>query len=407
MPMMTDQATVVPVAEATSARPEILVVDDDPISCRLLQKTLSNSGFAVTTAGDGGTALEQIARSAPDLLLLDYKMPGMSGLDVCRAIRNSEESGIREMPVIMLTGHSTEEDELNCWAAGANDFVSKPVSRSALVVRINTQLRLRALSNELRVQNEDLSLWRSEREADLESARSTQQVIVPTDTPAMPGWEIETIYSPVIQVGGDIFGWRPGPGDSWLFWLADATGHGASAALFTTLAAFLFNVGNPNEASPARLLERVNERFYAVFAGHSIMSACCLLLHPDGKARFANAGHPPLLIRRRGGDVEVVTERETMLGIHNQLRFAEAETVIAPGETALMLTDGLYSLFDQQDERMEERAVQNALSGIDGGKVLDPLIEALKGKSKDGAFHDDVAAISMHRVWFPAKDCAD
>ena len=377
----------------------ILVVDDDALQGRLLQHILTNAGYEVALVREGQAALDSVAKNPPDLLVLDFDLPDMSGEEVCMRIRKDPACGINELPVLMLTAHATEADEIACWDAGANDFVSKPVSRSVLVARIKTQLKLHALSTELRAQNEELSRWRDEREADLEAARATQEVILPTEVPDMPGWKISTIYAPVIQVGGDIFGWRPGADGSWLFWLADATGHGASAALFTTLAALLFNSGSQNPDSPAALLERVNARFYSVFAGHSIMSACCLVVHPDGTVRFANAGHPPLLIRRKDGRVESIEERETMLGIHKHLSFADAETTIAPGESALLYTDGLYSFLDQKGNRMEQSAVPVAFAGSTGedGQLLGSIVRHIKAVSDGNPSLDDVAAILIDR----------
>jgi len=377
----------------------ILVVDDDALQSHLLQHILTGAGFDVAIAREGKAALESIAKNPPDLLVLDFDLPDMSGEEVCMKIRKDPALGINELPVLMLTAHATEADEIACWDAGANDFVSKPVSRSVLVARIKTQLKLHTLSTELRAQNEELSRWRDEREADLEAARATQEVILPTEVPDMEGWRISTIYTPVIQVGGDIFGWRPGPDGSWMFWLADATGHGASAALFTTLAALLFNSGSQSPVSPGALLERVNARFYSVFAGHSIMSACCLVIHPDGRARFANAGHPPLLIRRKDGRVVSIDERETMLGIHKHLSFVDAETVIAPGESALLYTDGLYSFLDQKGNRMEQGAVPVAFAASTGedGQLLDSIASHIKAVSDGNPSLDDVAAILIDR----------
>ena len=379
-----------------SDQSRILVVDDDAASCHLLKRVLSNAGFAVATATHGEAALALIRAGAPDLVVLDFEMPEMTGIELCKLIRS--EPALAEIPVLILTAHSSEKDEMQCWEAGANDFVSKPVSRSVLVARIKTQLHLQGLRRELRAQNEELSCWRQEREADLEAARSTQEVILPTDPPDMAGWNVSTIFQPTIQVGGDIFGWRPGLDGAWIFWIADATGHGASAALFTTVAALLFN-GGGTPASPGALLERVNARFYSVFDGHSIMSACCLSVHPGGDILFANAGHPPLLIRRAHGGVEAVEERETMLGIHSELKFTDARARIEPGDTALLFTDGLYSLPDGPGARMEECAVRQALAVIDPGEpMLAALVTALKSRSNGGAFFDDVAAVSIHRA---------
>ena len=391
---MDDTTTKIPAINAS----RILVVDDDSLSCRLLQQNLSHAGFEVRTVMDGEAALDLIRKTPPDLLVLDFEMPGLSGAEVCRKIRDDLESEIHELPIIMLTAHSSEADEILCWNAGANDFVSKPVSRSVLVAMINIQLKLSALSSELLRQNEELSRWREEREADLDAARHTQQVILPTESPKFRGWKVHSVYAPIIQVGGDIYGWRQGPDDSWMFWLADATGHGASAALFTTLAALLFSGSSANFDSPGAILEWVNERFYSVFAGHSIMSACCLIVHPDGRALFANAGHPPLLIKRANGAIEAVTERETVLGIHEQLKFTDACVTIAPGETALLFTDGLHSLLDHNGHRMEESAVRSAFANVQvSDQILDDLSNGIKAMSDGGPFLDDVAAISIQR----------
>lgn len=384
-------------ANPQSAKPRILVVDDDSLSCRLLKQVLSNAEFDVTTTLSGNEALEIIRTNPPDLVVLDFEMPGISGVELCHTIRTGLDSGLHELPVLMLTAHSAEADEIRCWEAGANDFVSKPVSRSVLIARIKTQLKLQAMGRELKSQNDELSRWREEREADLEAARSTQQVILPTDPPDFDGWKTTAIYQPAIQVGGDIYGWRPGADGSWIFWLADATGHGASAALFTTLASMLFN-GGTVISSPGALLERVNERFYSVFNGHSIMSACCLQAFPGGDIRFANAGHPPLLIRRRDGSVDAITDRETMLGIHPQLKFSDASGHVGAGETALLFTDGVYSLFDKSGNRMEERIVHTALAGLKPRRpILKALLSAMKALSNGGPFMDDVAALAIHR----------
>src|SRR5207248_2294070 len=83
--------------------------------------------------------------------------------------------------------------------------------------------------------------------------------------PTLPGWEIAACYRPVIEVGGDIYGWLPIRNDRWLFWIADATGHGASAALLTTLAKLLFHHGNAEQEGPAAIMEAVNNDLRGLF----------------------------------------------------------------------------------------------------------------------------------------------
>jgi DNA-binding response OmpR family regulator len=102
-------------------------------------------------------------------------MPALNGAEICRLLRKSEREDWNTLPVIMLTAHAGEEEEIVCLQAGANDFVTKPVSRQILAARIQTQFRLSALTDELRKQNDELNRWRTAQEADLAAAQATQR----------------------------------------------------------------------------------------------------------------------------------------------------------------------------------------------------------------------------------------
>jgi phosphoserine phosphatase RsbU/P len=384
---------------AAAVQKNVLVVDDDAASRRLLAAALRSSGFAVITAEDGEAALRAIYASPPDAVVLDFEMPGMDGASVCGCLRDDPRPEIREIPVIMLTAHTGEADEIRCLQAGANDFVTKPVSREVLGARIETRLRLRALNDELRQQNEELARWRAAHEADLATARATQRAIVPSVPPVLAGWEVRSIYSPLIQVGGDVYGWRPCGDGRWLFWLADATGHGASAALFTALTTLLFFHASASAASPGQILTRVNEEFCEVFGGRYFMSACCAIVTPTGATAFASAGHPPVLIRRNDGSIEAIPAHATMLGLQRSLSVGQTETTLAPGEVALLYTDGLYSLLDPTGERMTPEAVTDAFRACDlDGEILPAVLDLLRQKGNSDTFDDDVAALSLRRV---------
>ena len=141
--------------------PRVLIVDDNTASRRLLAAALKTAGFTALQAADGADALSAIEKMPPDVVLLDLEMPGLNGAETCERIRAHSDSLVREVPVIMLTAHDSEEEEVRCLKAGANDFLAKPVGRAALTARIQTQLRMRSLSTELRTQNEELARWRA------------------------------------------------------------------------------------------------------------------------------------------------------------------------------------------------------------------------------------------------------
>jgi two-component system alkaline phosphatase synthesis response regulator PhoP len=114
----------------------ILVVDDEPKIVKLAQDYLEKSGYRVASAGDGKTALATFRHQKPDLVVLDLNLPGMDGLDVCRAIRRDSD-----VPIIMLTARVDEVDRLIGLELGADDYITKPFSPRELVARVKAVLR--------------------------------------------------------------------------------------------------------------------------------------------------------------------------------------------------------------------------------------------------------------------------
>jgi two-component system alkaline phosphatase synthesis response regulator PhoP len=114
----------------------ILVVDDEPKIVKQAKDYLERSGFQVVTAADGNMALAQARRERPDLVVLDLNLPGMDGLDVCRALRRESD-----VPIIMLTARVDETDRLIGLELGADDYVTKPFSPRELVARVRAVLR--------------------------------------------------------------------------------------------------------------------------------------------------------------------------------------------------------------------------------------------------------------------------
>jgi len=119
--------------------PLILVVEDETALVTLLRYNLENAGFDVMTAGDGEEALMVVRERKPDLILLDWMLPAISGLEVCRQLRRKPET--RDIPIIMLTAKSEEGDRVRGLDSGADDYVSKPFSPAELVARVRAVMR--------------------------------------------------------------------------------------------------------------------------------------------------------------------------------------------------------------------------------------------------------------------------
>ena len=322
---------------------QILVVDDDPASRKLLARTLSAAGYAPRECAGGIEALALIRAETPAVLLLDFDMPQLDGAEVLKELRADKNPAVAQIPTIMLTGHGGAESEVLCLEAGADDFVTKPINAAVLRARIETQLRLRSMRRQLQRQNDELEAWRCNLERDLAAARLTQQSLIPQRPPDLRGWEVAACYRQVIQVGGDIYGWMRMSDGRTLFWIADATGHGASAALLTTLAKLLFQHGSAGQISPGAVMTAVNNDFRSIFGAHSFMTAMCAALEPGtGEISVVGAGHPPLLIARLNGTTEAIASSTPPLGLIEQPHFAETKVRLDPGDAFLLYTDGLY-----------------------------------------------------------------
>ena len=136
---------------------KILVVDDDPRNVRLLAHLLATKGYEVVTATSGPEALERVETDRPDLVLLDVVMPGMSGYEVCKKIREDLATGV--LPVVMVTALDPAQERLKGLEAGADDFLTKPINQLELLARVRSLLRIKELYDTVETQAAQLAEW--------------------------------------------------------------------------------------------------------------------------------------------------------------------------------------------------------------------------------------------------------
>jgi putative two-component system response regulator len=133
--------------EARPLGPAILVVDDEQANRELLVRLLTTHGYSVESVGDGEAALTALDDKLPDLILLDVQLPGISGFDVCREIK--QRPATRLTPVVLVTGLQARQHKIQGIQAGADDFLSKPFDREELIARVGSLVRLKRYTDEL------------------------------------------------------------------------------------------------------------------------------------------------------------------------------------------------------------------------------------------------------------------
>ena len=121
------------------SQPHVLVVEDEPAQREVLSYNLEAEGFRVTTAGNGEDGLLMVQEDPPDVMVLDWMLPSVSGIEVCRQLKARPDT--RAIPIIMLSARSEEVDRVRGLETGADDYVVKPYAVSELLARVRTQLR--------------------------------------------------------------------------------------------------------------------------------------------------------------------------------------------------------------------------------------------------------------------------
>ncbi len=134
--------------------PRILVVDDSPANVEILQMRLQAQGYEIKTAADGEEALAAVREHRPDLILLDVMMPKLDGIEVCRRLR--ADSSLPFIPIILVTAKSDSKDVVAALDAGGDEYLTKPVDQAALVGRVKSMLRIKALQDTVQEQAQQL-----------------------------------------------------------------------------------------------------------------------------------------------------------------------------------------------------------------------------------------------------------
>jgi putative two-component system response regulator len=160
----------------TNKKPLVLVVDDDESVRALLQRQMELDGYRVVSAEDGPSAVKKVDEEFPDIILLDALMPGMDGFQVAETLKSSERS--RTVPIIMVTALDDQGSKLRALKAGAQEFLSKPIDRNEVSLRVRNMLMLREYSNFLADQNRVLGQMIEERSQQvLSSYRETIETL--------------------------------------------------------------------------------------------------------------------------------------------------------------------------------------------------------------------------------------
>lgn len=391
----------------TSSR--LLVVDDDRIHRRLVVKGLGEiDGVEIHEVEDGIAARDYLAQHPVDVVVTDVMMPRMDGLALIRWAREE-----RKRPIwIILSGLDTFDAAVEAIHLGAFDFLPKPLHIKRLQVSVKNALRHRRLLAEKRRLRRELENKVHQLEGmcrileeqaehirdDLKRAEAIQSALLPQSPPQLPGFMIHSLYRPGHCIGGDLYDVVRANDRYVILYVADASGHGVSAAMLSVLFKQRLQIADPGTGrvlSPGLALEKVSgELFNAITTpGMFVTAAYCVLDLREKKLRCASAGHPPVQVVRENGETVSIRCTGPALGLSRSVSFAQEELELQSGDQLLLYTDGLT---DQPSgtalkvSKLIELLTGNGSPGIDLLRRL--FREATAGT---GVERDDVTMVSV------------
>jgi sigma-B regulation protein RsbU (phosphoserine phosphatase) len=399
-----------------------LVVDDSAVQRRIVTAYLRNWGIRVIDAANGADALHLFRQHTPDLVISDWMMPGMSGLELCSALRveiSAQHENGRPAYVIMLTSRQEKGAVATGLDAGADDFLMKPVSAVDLRARINAGVRILEMQHELAEKSRILSVTLERLQGaydqidrDLEKARNIQKMLIPHHSRRFGNCQIDLMLHPCGHVGGDLVGMFSPNDFEVAFYNIDVSGHGiASALMAARLAGYLNpahmqqNVGVCNRmgrfdrlADPASVAATLNDRlldsnrecdyFTMVYAR---------VMLDQRRIQLVQAGHPHPLIIPRTGEPRFVGAGGMPVGLFATAEFVDFEIQLNPGDRLLLYSDGLTEVFDGKGASAEGAGILAVVNKHrhenDGAKFLAALQTSADNSAKtNGGLKDDVSA---------------
>jgi serine phosphatase RsbU (regulator of sigma subunit)/anti-anti-sigma regulatory factor len=402
--------------------PSILIVDDDEDLRELLVLALRSEGpLDLEEAGSAGEARAILSRRGFDVVITDLSMPDESGLTLM-------QWSLEHCPGpcwIVLTGYGTFDTAVKALQLGAFDFLSKPIrpieplrnavrnalARQRLIAeRDRLHVELQDSNDRLRSHVEQLEeachLLRQQAEtirADLQRAGIIQQALLPQFAPPLASFHINALYRPSPTVGGDLYDVFRVDERHIALLVADAAGHGLSAAMLAVLFRSRLPILDPDTHTPRdprAVLRDVNRSLCEALPGPGLFltATYCLLDAWRGHAIIASAGHPPLLWVKRDGRIERIYHTGPALGLSPDADFAQQRIAFEPGESVLFYSDGLYEQFPSKSGSASD-AIADALDleAQTGADMIEPLLAPYRGVQQDGGLlpQDDVTVLLL------------
>ncbi len=395
----------------------ILIADDDATSLSMLKSMVEREGHRALCAEDGAEAWELYRNGDCRLVISDWMMPGMDGIELVRHIRANPATSYTY--VILISARSAREDVEAGMAAGADDFLAKPITGIDLMARLVVATRIVAMQETLDRQFREIDSVSRRLRRDLQAAEQAQRALLPSSVPHAPGMEFAWYLKSCDEVGGDTLNVFRLDERHLCFYVLDVSGHGVASALLAVqvcrflhpllgTASLLKKAANDAAgyrlASPREVLADLNALFPSQPQTMQFFTMAYGIYDlRDHRAVIASAGHPGPMVVRVDGTLQAPQVSGHPIGFFagGEADFTELSIDLGPGDRLLLYSDGATEAADASGQTFGAQRIGEALlHGVAKPLpvALDLVVTALQTWRQGRAMADDVSLFAMGRV---------
>lgn len=411
--MTSQQQTTIVSSQQPDPALRVLVVDDQDMQRLIVRRALEKLGHEVIEADSGVTALQQIAVNPCDMIISDWLMDEMDGLELCQAIRARQD--LPYIYFMLMSSRDSRDDLLAGLNAGADDYLPKPLDMDELAVRIRIGQRLITLQSSLNDRNRQLDEALAQINADIEAAGEFQRALLPQGDMQAERSRFDWIFLPSARVSGDSLNYFRLDDHHVGFYNVDVAGHGVSSGMVGMLMAqsldprsygcvlrSVDSTGTVSITPPSEAIAALNRQMTSFDLDMNYLTCVYGTLDErTGVVRLVRAGHTwPVVIEADGQARTIDDEGDMPVGLFDTADFHEIMVTLNAGDRLILYSDGVTEAESPSGEQFEIERFSARLGealASDPASALDQVTTALKNwcQQPKSQFRDDVSILMI------------
>ncbi len=390
---------------SASPRPlSVLVVDDDDLVSAFVALQVAAMGCDVATASDGVEALARLDGTPVDVLITDWQMPGVDGIELVRRLRATATE--RYLHIVMMTTKEAGRTVRQALAVEVDDFLFKPVDPVRLELAIATARRVVGLQRRLARRNHHLAAANTRTRDAYRRIRSDLDAAAATQRALLPPWRLggalrhAWLFIPATGIGGDTLNVCPGGDGPTFFFQLDVCGHGIPAALRSFSLHHRLSARPPRDVPTLQAMLAALNRDAQSDTADSYYTLSCGLIEPTGRVSLIRAGHPMALLIQ-GGQCHPLPAGNLPIGLLPGQRYEATSLDLAPGDRLIVHSDGVSECTDRLGEELGTERLQ-AFFTDHADLPLDVAVARFEDRLRrfrgTVGFDDDVSLLIIERA---------